>query len=165
MTHSLLPPFLPKRTSRTQSVQRVIDDHTKLGGMCHDGNWGLNWHHQPSKCHSHHVLFVWSHILLQVHKGASGSRGDDMKTLKGNILEWITPKGQSLNPPLYWNQKVNRGFHHKQTGVLLYPVDEDPKATCSGNAHLHNMTHATPASVTYIATQVPLLNAQVLFIF
>ena len=36
-------------------------------------------------------------------------------------------------------------------------VDKEPKATRSGNARLHNMTRTTPASVAYIATQVPLV--------
>ncbi|KIM88178.1 hypothetical protein PILCRDRAFT_51494, partial [Piloderma croceum F 1598] len=60
-----------------------------------------------------------------LRKGATGARGDDTKTLKGNILEWITPKGESLNPPLYRNQKADRGFHHERTGALLCPVDLD----------------------------------------
>lgn len=36
-------------------------------------------------------------------------------------------------------------------------VDKEPKATRSGNARLHNMTHVTPASIAYVATQVLLL--------
>ena len=66
-----------------------------------------------------------SNLILQLRKGATGARGDDTKTLKGNVLEWITPKGQSLIPPLYRNQKVDRGFHHERTGALLCPVDLD----------------------------------------
>jgi hypothetical protein len=61
--------------------------------------------------------------MVKLRKGASGARGDDTKSLKGSILEWITPKGQSLNPPLYRNQKLDRGFHHERTGALLCPVD------------------------------------------
>jgi hypothetical protein len=63
--------------------------------------------------------------LQQLHKGATEARGDDTKTLKGNILEWITLKDKSFNSPLYQNRKVDHGFHHKQTGVLLSPVDLD----------------------------------------
>ncbi|KAJ3549076.1 hypothetical protein NMY22_g1014 [Coprinellus aureogranulatus] len=33
-------------------------------------------------------------------------------------------------------------------------VENDPKATRSGNARIHGMTSVTPASVAYIATQV-----------
>jgi len=64
-------------------------------------------------------------IADSLRKGASGARGDDTKSLKGNILDWIIPKGQSLNPPLYRNQKIDRGFHHERTGSLLCPVDLD----------------------------------------
>jgi len=35
-----------------------------------------------------------------IQKGMSGARGDDTKSLKGAVLEWITPKGQALNPPI-----------------------------------------------------------------
>jgi hypothetical protein len=55
----------------------------------------------------------------------SGARADDTKSLKGTVLEWITPKGQTLNPPLARNVKVDRGFHHERTGALLCPIDLD----------------------------------------
>ncbi|KAG2099567.1 uncharacterized protein F5147DRAFT_747266 [Suillus discolor] len=55
-------------------------------------------------------------------KGASGARGDDTKSLKGSVLDWITPKGQSLVPPLAHNMKIDRGFHHEWTGALLCPA-------------------------------------------
>jgi hypothetical protein len=38
--------------------------------------------------------------LLQIQKGSSTTRSDDTKSLKGAILDWITPHGQYLNPPL-----------------------------------------------------------------
>ena len=53
----------------------------------------------------------------------SGARGDDTKSLKGAVLEWITPKGQVLNPPIARNVKFDRGFRHERTGALLCPVD------------------------------------------
>ncbi|KAG2045968.1 hypothetical protein BDR06DRAFT_840534, partial [Suillus hirtellus] len=56
---------------------------------------------------------------------ASGARGDDTKSLKGSVLDWITPKGQNLVPPLARNVKVNRGFHHERTGALLCPAGLD----------------------------------------
>ena len=52
----------------------------------------------------------------------SGARSDDTKSLKGPILDWITLQGQSLDPPLSRNVKVNRGFHHERTGSLLCPA-------------------------------------------
>lgn len=33
-------------------------------------------------------------------------------------------------------------------------VDQEPKATCSRNAHIHGMHSMTKASLAYIATQV-----------
>ena len=75
-------------------------------------------------------IYPWSALsycifLLQIRKGASGARGDDTKSLKGAILEWITPKGQVLNPALSRNGKVDRGFHHERTGALLCPTGLD----------------------------------------
>lgn len=61
----------------------------------------------------------------QLRKGAAGARGDDTKSLKGAILDWITPKGQVLNPPIHRNVKYTRGFHHEVTGSLLCPADLD----------------------------------------
>ncbi|KAG2145514.1 hypothetical protein BD769DRAFT_1625224 [Suillus cothurnatus] len=58
-------------------------------------------------------------------KGASGARGDDTKSLKGSVLDWITPKGQNLVPPLARNVKIDRGFHHERTGALLCPAGID----------------------------------------
>lgn len=64
-------------------------------------------------------------ISLQLRKGAAGARGDDTKSLKGAILDWITPKGQSLTPPIARNVKVDRGFNHERTGALLCPTGLD----------------------------------------
>ncbi|KAG2092129.1 uncharacterized protein F5147DRAFT_748041 [Suillus discolor] len=58
-------------------------------------------------------------------KGTSGARGDDTKSLKGSVLDWITPKGQSLVPPLTRNVKIDWGFHHEWTGALLCPAGLD----------------------------------------
>ena len=58
-------------------------------------------------------------------KGASGARGDDTKSLKGAVLDWITLKGQSLVPPLARNMKVDRGYNHERTGALLCPAGLD----------------------------------------
>jgi hypothetical protein len=62
---------------------------------------------------------------LQLQKGASSARSDDTKSLKGPILDWITPRGQALNPPLARNVKLDRGFHHERTGALLCPTGFD----------------------------------------
>ena len=62
---------------------------------------------------------------IQIQKGASSARSDDTKTLKGAVLDWITPKHQALVPPLSRNLKMNRGFHHEITGRLLCPAGVD----------------------------------------
>lgn len=73
---------------------------------------------------------VWVHIpslilkyTIQIQKGSSHARSDDTKSLKGTILDWITPRGGALNPSLAHNVKVDRGFHHDQTGALLCPTN------------------------------------------
>jgi hypothetical protein len=49
-----------------------------------------------------------------------------MKSLKGVVLDWITPRDTGhLNPPLSRNVKTNRGFHHPVTGRLLCPTGLD----------------------------------------
>ena len=60
-----------------------------------------------------------------MQKGAASARSDDTKSLKSAILDWITPRGQSLNPPLARNIKSDRGFHHERTGALLCPAGFD----------------------------------------
>jgi hypothetical protein len=61
-------------------------------------------------------------LSLQIQKGTSSARADNTKSLKGAVLDWITPKGQPLNPPLARNVKIDRGFHHERTGALLCPA-------------------------------------------
>jgi len=62
---------------------------------------------------------------MQIQKGACGARADDTKDMKGAIVDWITPKGQSLNPHIPRNVKVGRGFNHERTGALLCPAGLD----------------------------------------
>lgn len=75
-------------------------------------------------CH----IFKLKDILLisfQLRKGVSGARGDDTRSLKGAVIDWITPMGQTLTPPLTRNKKDDRGFKHERTGALLCPIDLD----------------------------------------
>ncbi|KAG1754733.1 uncharacterized protein EDB91DRAFT_1233614 [Suillus paluster] len=62
---------------------------------------------------------------LQIGKGAAGARGDDTKTLKSAILDWISLRGEAIQPPLHRNSKVDRGFNHELTGSLLCPAGLD----------------------------------------
>ncbi|KIJ59336.1 hypothetical protein HYDPIDRAFT_33275 [Hydnomerulius pinastri MD-312] len=60
-----------------------------------------------------------------VQKGANGARADNMKGMKIAIIDWITPRGQSLNPHIPRNVKSGRGFNHEHTGALLCPAGLD----------------------------------------
>ncbi|KAG0691546.1 hypothetical protein DFH29DRAFT_1010795 [Suillus ampliporus] len=65
------------------------------------------------------------HVGEIIGKGASGARGDDTKSLKSATLDWISPKGAAIQPPLHRNSKIDRGFNHKLTGSLLCPAGLD----------------------------------------
>ncbi|KAH6894784.1 hypothetical protein BKA70DRAFT_1117381 [Coprinopsis sp. MPI-PUGE-AT-0042] len=65
------------------------------------------------------------YVAELVQKGSAGARADDTKGLKGVILDWITPRGQNLQPPLMRNVKTDWGFYHPRTGELLCPTDYD----------------------------------------
>ncbi|KAG1828224.1 hypothetical protein EV424DRAFT_1471278 [Suillus variegatus] len=136
------------------------------------------------------------HVGELMGKGASGSRGDDTKTLKSAVLEWLVPRGQALIPPLSRNIKSDQTKQSLKSGetavrgdqwplclyagyvydpedpwtgllkseILIFgykhvftspsSVDKGPKATRSGNAHLHGMKCVTKGSLAYIATQI-----------
>ncbi|KAN0091493.1 hypothetical protein V8E55_005059 [Tylopilus felleus] len=141
-------------------------------------------------------------ITDMIQKGANDARADDTKGMKGPIINWITPKGQSLNPhishnvntrsklangelqvvgdqwPIFlyanymydeedpWNGLLHGGllvstFKHVFTSPSS--VDQEPKATHSGNARIHGMRSMTKASLAYVATQAQfaLTSAQV----
>ncbi|KIK33617.1 hypothetical protein CY34DRAFT_99272 [Suillus luteus UH-Slu-Lm8-n1] len=65
------------------------------------------------------------HVGELIGKGAAGTRGDDTKTLKSAVLDWISPRGEAIQPPLHRNSKINRGFNHELTGSLLCPAGLD----------------------------------------
>ncbi|KIM61426.1 hypothetical protein SCLCIDRAFT_25911 [Scleroderma citrinum Foug A] len=60
-----------------------------------------------------------------IQKGINGACADDTKGMKGAIIDWITPKGQSLTLHIPWNVKSGRGFNHERTGALLCPTGLD----------------------------------------
>lgn len=64
-------------------------------------------------------------ISSQISRGAAAARGDDTKSIKGTVLEWIKPKDRNIEPPISRSVKTNRGFKHELTGSLLCPVDLD----------------------------------------
>ncbi|EGO04597.1 hypothetical protein SERLA73DRAFT_35493, partial [Serpula lacrymans var. lacrymans S7.3] len=57
-----------------------------------------------------------------IQRGASSARSDDTKSLKGVVLDWITPRGELLHPCLSWNIKTDHGFNYERTGKLLCPA-------------------------------------------
>lgn len=61
----------------------------------------------------------------KIQKGIATARSDDTKSLKGVVLDWITPRDTALQPFLSRNVKTNRGFHHPVTGSLLCPAGLD----------------------------------------
>ncbi|KAF8237427.1 hypothetical protein L208DRAFT_1247256, partial [Tricholoma matsutake] len=61
----------------------------------------------------------------QFQKGANASRANDTKGLEAAVIDWITPTGQHLSPPLSCKTKFDRGFHHDCTGGLLCPAGID----------------------------------------
>ncbi|KAG2752732.1 hypothetical protein P692DRAFT_201838219 [Suillus brevipes Sb2] len=65
------------------------------------------------------------HVGELIGKGAAGARGDDTKTLKSAVLDWISPKGDVIQPHLHRNSKIDRGFNHELTGSLLCPAGMD----------------------------------------
>ncbi|KAG1889785.1 uncharacterized protein F5891DRAFT_965120 [Suillus fuscotomentosus] len=66
-----------------------------------------------------------THVGELMGKGASGARGDDMKTLKSAVLEWLVLRGQAVILPLAQNIKSDCGFNHEVTGALLCPAGLD----------------------------------------
>ncbi|RDB18541.1 hypothetical protein Hypma_000280 [Hypsizygus marmoreus] len=60
-----------------------------------------------------------------IQRGANASRVDDTKGMKSSIIDWITPPGEALCPPLNRRTKSDRGFQHERTGSLLCPAGLD----------------------------------------
>ena len=87
-------------------------------------------------------MFLYT-ASIQIQKGVSSARSDDTKSLKSVIIDWITPKGQPLDPPLARNIKTDRGFHHDRTGFLLCPAGLD----WSNDEFVHLFCHSTLSDV------------------
>ncbi|KAG1758510.1 hypothetical protein EDD22DRAFT_956795 [Suillus occidentalis] len=67
------------------------------------------------------------HVGELIGKGAAGARGDNTKTLKSAVIDWISPKGAAIQPHLHRNLKIDCGFNHELTGSLLCPAGLDWK--------------------------------------
>ncbi|KAG2737594.1 hypothetical protein P692DRAFT_20761377 [Suillus brevipes Sb2] len=65
------------------------------------------------------------HVGELIGKGASAARGEDTKSLKPVVIDWIIPAGEAVVPSLPRNSKISRGFNHPITGRLLCPAELD----------------------------------------
>lgn len=90
-----------------------IDEVHACAAMVYSGYWAY--------CHLRSELT----FFLQLQRGASGARSDDTKSLKSAIIDWLSPPGEPLRPPIARNIKTDRGFNHEVTGALLCPVGVD----------------------------------------
>ncbi|KAI6013797.1 hypothetical protein BKA83DRAFT_4499837 [Pisolithus microcarpus] len=126
-----------------------------------------------------------------IQKGINGACADNTKGMKGAIINWITPKGQSLSlhiphnvkfgldkypdlnktyewgdPEDPWNGLLCSGLlvsAYKHIFTSPSSIDQELKATHSRNACIHRMHHVTKASIAYVAMQThfSLTSAQV----
>ena len=67
------------------------------------------------------TVYLFTYLVLLA---SESTQSDDMKSLKGAVLDWIVPTGQLLTP-LAHNVKMDRGFHHEHTGLVLCPAGMD----------------------------------------
>jgi hypothetical protein len=66
-------------------------------------------------------------FLLQLQEGVSGARSNDTKSLKSIIIDWISPPGEPLRPPIARNIKTDRGFNHETTAApFILDLLDDP---------------------------------------
>ncbi|KAG2082518.1 uncharacterized protein F5147DRAFT_749012 [Suillus discolor] len=113
------------------------------------------------------------HVGELIGKGASAARGEDTKSLKPVVIDWIVPVGElqsgeiavsgdqwprflytneAYDPDDPWNGLLINAYRHVFTSPSS--VEREPKATRAGNSRLHGMTSVTAPSVAYIAMQV-----------
>ncbi|KAG1840660.1 hypothetical protein C8R48DRAFT_781677 [Suillus tomentosus] len=107
MEDVLLEEF-PAEAARTSCFEQLLDSYPGLLDRLKDGS-------------EEEIL----HVRELIGKGAAGARGDDTKTLKSAVLDWISPKGEAIQPHLHRNSKIDRGFNHELTGSLLCPAGLD----------------------------------------
>ena len=63
-------------------------------------------------------------------------------------------KSWNSQPMCKYNYNPDDPWNGLFWSTLLISIDKEAKAMRSGNAHIHRLTHVTPASIAYIVTQV-----------
>jgi hypothetical protein len=77
--------------------------------------------------------------------------------MKSAIIDWITPKGQSLNPHIPRNVKAGRGFNHERTGALLCPAGLD----WANTEYVSRYVHYELITDRQTRTKTKLVNGQI----
>jgi len=125
-------PFLLRLTRLCQTqdlegapgISKALAVGTSSLWASHGGDW--RGHHGDGRVGASVTQELQKPFHLQkLQKGVSSARSDDTKSLKGIVVDWITPHDAPLLPPLSRNVKTNRGFHHPVTGQLLCPAGLD----------------------------------------
>ena len=87
--------------------------------MTNAGLLDLAAFHKVSPCYGWWIALQ----LDQVQAGCDGTRGDDISTLKSEVIWWIATNIKCIDPSLSPCDKEGCGLNHILTGCFLYPVD------------------------------------------
>jgi len=109
----------------TPGISKALAIGTSSLWASHGGDW--RGHHGDGRVGASSITqsFRNPFHVQKLQKGISSARSDDTKSLKGIVVDWLTPRDAPLLPPLSRNVKTNRGFHHPVTGRLLCPAGLD----------------------------------------
>ncbi|KAG6906188.1 hypothetical protein DXG01_015341 [Tephrocybe rancida] len=78
-----------------------------------------------------------------MQRGVAWVMADDAKALRAEVLDWITPVGLELSPPLNPDVKINQGFHHPATAPhleLIHRAKLEDYLTASTRFTLYKVT-------------------------
>ena len=128
-TWSFIPFLRLMHLSQTQDPEGAsgISKALTVGTSSLWASHGSDWrgHHGDGWVGASITQELSSQKPFHLQRGVSSARSDDTKSLKGIVVDWITPRDEPLLPPLSWNVKTNKGFHHLVTGQLLCPAGLD----------------------------------------
>ena len=109
------------------SVSKTVADGAPSNWTPHRSiQWRVHGNSQFSMSVAHMSPKPFPH-LSKIQKGISSARSNNTKSLKGVVLDWITPRDMLLVPHLFQNIKTNGGFHHPVTRAFLCPTGLDWK--------------------------------------